>query len=273
METERMPGTQMHLDRDNQFPREITFTPYAVRKTGLIRSQAFLKVDEWLLLCVPYKISPAEAVLLVVLNPEELQFFAQFRRRFCTIGLTFKRRGDGRHVSLVLRGGMLEMNPVLRNSNVCACTVSLASVPGGLNEVLGEYARFERSMRNCYRSMAGQAIPLESGNAVLVGCAAAATFLAKGMTSSAILASIAVDSLVVKLRDPLPGLRQGTKCTLRMSFHGNPFVVSGHVTSLMPGDNFGQERIAIALDFSPEIVEIVDDYFLTQSIRAARRAV
>ena len=268
--TEGMLGTRMRLNRDSP---EITFTPCAVRKTGLIRSQVFLKVAEWLLLCVPYKITLAEAVLLVVLNPEELRFFAQFRRRFCTISLAFKQPGDARQVSLVLRGGILEMNLVQKSQNVCACTVSLASVPSGLNEVLQEYARFDRSMRNCYRNMAGQAIPFESGNTALVGCGVAATLLAKGMTSSASLASMAVDELVVKLRDPLPGLREGTKCALRMSFHGNPFVVSGHVRSLMPGENFGQERIAIALDFSPEIIEIVNDYFLRQSIRAARRAV
>ena len=68
----------------------VRFNPYAIRKTGLVQNQTLLKVDDYVLICAPFQLSMARAVLLVILSPQEAQFFKRYRSKLASISFTFQ---------------------------------------------------------------------------------------------------------------------------------------------------------------------------------------
>jgi hypothetical protein len=82
----------------------------------------------------------------------------------------------------------------------------------------------------------------------------------------ATLVSLAVDSLSVRLAGPPPGLVEGAPCTARLYFQVYQFSANGRISSVerSAGD---QITATVSIEFTPELIEIVDDYFFRQSIQ------
>ena len=81
----------------------IRFTPYALKKTGLVPSQVFLKIEDYLLICAPFQLSIQRGIFLVVLSAQEITYFQQFQKKLCTINLTFQQTGNKKPLSFLLR--------------------------------------------------------------------------------------------------------------------------------------------------------------------------
>ena len=86
----------------------------------------------------------------------------------------------------------------------------------------------------------------------------------------ATLLTLSVHSLRLRLSMALPGLAVGSACSVRLYFQLYQFAVAGKVTAMSPYDASGQCIAELDLDFSPELVEIVDDYVFRQSIQGRR---
>ena len=99
--------------------QSIRFTPYALKKTGLVQSQVFLKIEDYLLICAPFQLSMKRGIFLVVLSAQEITFFQQFQKKLCTINLTFQKTGNKKPLSVLLRGGLERIGPVKGKQNVC----------------------------------------------------------------------------------------------------------------------------------------------------------
>ena len=248
----------------------IRFTPYAWRKTGLLRSQIFLRIEKYLLVCTPFQISTHGAVLLAVLSQREYLFFSQFQRRFCSVSLAFQQANARKPENLILRGTIDRIGLAKERQDVCIFEVALVSAPSGLKEILDRYTRTYSGLKSFYENFAGKAVQMEQAGVALGSIGNRVTLTTRGMKASTTLVSVAVDSLSLKLNDPLPGLKEGTECSLQLALNGSPFTVSGKVTSLAAGNDFEMERVTLSFGFTPEIVEFLDDYFFRMNLRAAR---
>ena len=60
--------------------QSIRFTPFALKKTGLVPSQVFLKIEDYLLICAPFQLSMKRGIFLVVLSAQEISFSSSSRR-------------------------------------------------------------------------------------------------------------------------------------------------------------------------------------------------
>ena len=117
----------------------IRFTPYALKKTGLVPSQVFLKIEDYLLICAPFQLSIQRGIFLVVLSAQEITFFQQFQKKLCTINLTFQQTGSKKPLSFLLRGTLERIGPVKGKQNVCMMDASIKACPNDLVEIIGDY--------------------------------------------------------------------------------------------------------------------------------------
>ncbi len=87
----------------------------------------------------------------------------------------------------------------------------------------------------------------------------------------ATLVSLAVNSLSLRISSLPPGLSEGEACSARLYFQVYQFTASGKVSELQRAE--GNDLIVVmTVEFTPELIEIVDDYFFRQSIQGKSKA-
>jgi len=79
-----------------------------------------------------------------------------------------------------------------------------------------------------------------------------------------------VNTLSLTLAAAPPGLAEGAPCSVRMYFQVYQFTTSGTVAAVERGEG-SQVNVTVSIEFTPELIEIVDDYFFRQSIQGKAR--
>ncbi len=245
----------------------IRFTPYALKKTGLVQSQVFLHIEDYLLICAPFQLSMKRGIFLVVLSSQEISFFQQFQKKLCSINLTFQQTGSKKPLTLLLRGTLERIGPVKGKQNVCMMDAAFKTCPNDLVEIIGDYLHAYEGLRNQFENFSGKAIPLDEAAAKLMRYNNYVELLTGTGKARATLVSLAANSISVRLPARPPEVAEGSACSLRLYFQVYQFTASGKVTALQQMDG-EQVLLTIGLEFTPELIEIVDDYFFRQSIQA-----
>jgi len=248
----------------------IRFTPYALKKTGLVPSQVFLKIEDYLLICAPFQLSIQRGIFLVVLSAQEITFFQQFQKKLCTINLTFQQTGSKKPLSFLLRGTLERIGPVKGKQNVCMMDAAIKACPNDLVEIIGDYIIAFEGLKKQYETFSGKAIPIDEQSAKLMRFNNYVELVLGTTRARAVLATLSVNTLSVKLAAAPPGLAEGAQCSVRMYFQVYQFTTSGAVAAMERGEG-PQVNATISIEFTPELIEIVDDYFFRQSIQGKAR--
>jgi hypothetical protein len=259
---------QDYIDRYADQP--IRFTPYALKKTGLVQSQVMLKIEEYHLICAPFQLSMRRGVFLVVLSSQEISFFQQFQKKLCSVNLTFQRGSSKKPQSFFLRGTLERVGALKGRQNVCMMDALIKSCPPELVEIIGEYLAAFMSLHTLHDSFRDRMIAVDENAARVMRFNNYVEVLLGGAKVRATLLNLSVRSLRLRLSMTLPGLAVGSACSVRLYFQIYQFVVASKVTAMSPYDASGQCIAELDIDFSPELVEIVDDYFFRQSIQGRK---
>ncbi|HVO39983.1 MAG TPA: PilZN3 domain-containing protein [Spirochaetia bacterium] len=249
----------------------IRFTPYALKKTGLVQSQVFLKIEDYLLICAPFQLSMKGGIFLVVLSAQEITFFQQFQKKLCSINLTFQQTGSKKPLTLLLRGALDRIGPVKGKQNVCMMDASFKGCPNDLVEIIGDYISSYEGLKSQYDNFSGKAIALDQSTAALMRYNNYVELVFGATRTRATLVTIAANSVSVRLHTRPPGLDEGTACSARLYFQVYQFTANGRVASIET-DQAGEAVFTISLEFTPELIEIVDDYFFRKSIQGRGKA-
>jgi hypothetical protein len=250
----------------------IRLTPYALKKTGLVQSQVLLRIEDYTLICAPFQISMKRGIFLVVLSAQEISFFQQFHKKLCSINLTFQKTGTKKPLNLFLRGTLERIGPVKGKQNVCMMDAAIKACPNDLVEIIGDYIAAFEGLKTQYENFRGKTIGIDDAAAKLMRFNDYVELICGATKSRATLVSLAVNSLTCRLSAPLPGMAEGAACASRLYFQVYQFTANGKVTILAqePG---GQTTVTLDIEFTPELIEIVDDYFFRQSIQGKNRSI
>jgi len=244
----------------------IRFTPYALKKTGLVQSQVFLKIEDYLLICAPFQISMKRGIFLVVLSAQEITFFQQFQKKLCSINLTFQKTGNKKPLNLFLRGTIERIGPVKGKQNVCMMDASLKACPNDLVEIIGDYITAFEGLKSQYENFSGKAITVDEAAAKLMRFNNYVELLLGATKIRASLAALSVSSLSLRIAASPPGLAEGEPCSAKLYFQVYQFTANGKISALQRGEG-DQILVTLAIEFTPELIEIVDDFFFRQSIQ------
>jgi hypothetical protein len=250
----------------------IRFTPYALKKTGLVQSQVFLKIEDYLLICAPFQLSMKRGIFLVVLSAQEITFFQQFQKKLCSINLTFQKTGNKKPLNLFLRGTIERIGPVKGKQNVCMMDASLKACPNDLVEIIGDYITAFEGLKRQYENFSGKAITVDEAAAKLMRFNNYVELVLGVTKARASLAKLSVNSLSLRVSAPPPGLAEGELCSAKLYFQVYQFTANGKVSALQRGVG-DQILVTIAIEFTPELIEIVDDFFFRQSIQGKAKSV
>jgi hypothetical protein len=248
----------------------IRFTPYALKKTGLVQSQVLLKIEEYHLICAPFQLSMRRGVFLVVLSAQEITFFQQFQKKLCSVNLTFQRGSIKKPQTFLLRGSLERVGALKGRQNVCMMDTSIKSCPPELVEIIGEYLAAFASLHTLHEGFKDRVIAVDDTAAKVMRFNNYVEVLLGASKVRATLLSLSVRGLRLRLSMALPALAVGVACSVRLYFQIYQFAVPAKVTAMSPYDASGQCVVELDLDFSPELVEIVDDYVFRQNIQGRK---
>jgi len=251
----------------------VRLTPYALKRTGLVQSQVFVKIEDYSLICAPYQLSMKQGIFLVVLSPQEIRFFQRYEKKLCSIDLTFQKTGSKKPLSMLLRGRLERIGAVKGKKNVCMLDASIKGCPNELVEIIGDYITAFDGLKNQFESFKDRVIVVEETAAKLMRFNYYAEIVLNGASTRASLKSLSVNKLTINLPRVPPGLAEGQPCQVKLYFQVYQFAANGKVTSLTQVQG-GWTAVTVEIGFTPELIEIVDDYFFRRGVlgRAAAPA-
>jgi hypothetical protein len=250
--------------RDKYTDQVIRFNPYAVKKTGLLQSQTLLKLEDYVLICAPYHLGMRRVVLLVILSRDEVTFFQQFLNKPSSLNLAFQRPANKNQVNLFVRGLLIRLGPVKGKNNVCLFEMAYKNAPDDLVEIVGTYLMSYESLQTQFANFKDRPVAMDEAAARTMRFNNYVESQVGGRKVQSRLVSLAVNRIVLDLPPSVPEPHTGQVIPSKLYFQPYQFAVTGRVASVQPGQG-GARRTTFQIDFTPELVEIMDDYFFRVS--------
>ena len=148
---------------------------------------------------------------------------------------------------------------------MCLFELAYKSQPNLLIEILGDFITDFTGLRTQFETFKNRAIPIDDENVSLLRYNGVTELLVAGGKVAVELVSLAANKLVLKFSQALPGVEKGSKLAARMYFQAYQFTAVGVVEAISGPVNHSYQ-LHLAIDFTPELVEILDDYFFRSSL-------
>lgn len=256
---------QETLSYEEQFKNQsVNFTPHALWGTGIMTSQSLLKVDTFNLACIPYQFGMQRAILLCALSRDEIAFFQRFKGGLAGLGLSFQRPGERTPMKVFCRCIVDSIDPLKGREQFALIVLTWKPIPPDLAQILGEYLLGLDRLRLEYSDYRDRAIAVSPESARKLGYNNYAVFtVSGGEVLKLALFSLGVSGLSFLLPLRSRDLAPGTAGTFSLYFQRYRFSVKGKVESAerLPS---GVQKAKASLEFSPELVQLLGEYFFSE---------
>lgn len=245
----------------------IRFNPYAIKKMGLLPTQTLLKLADYMLICAPFQLSMKRAILLVILSKDEISFFQQFQNKIVSLSFTFQRPGNNTPINLFVRGTLVRMGPVKGRNNVCLVDLSYSNCPNDLMEIVADYLGNHASLKSQYEHLRNKTVELNEENIKIMRYNKYAEVQIAGKKHQINLISVSVNRLIIDIPAAADPIEEGSKIIIKLYFQMYQFIITGKATRAEEAPEAGFSRAYYDIEFTPELVEILDDYFFRLSFK------
>jgi len=244
----------------------IRFNPYTIKKMGLLPSQTMLQLDEYMLICAPYQLSISRVVVLVILSKDEIIFFQRFHNKTASLTIAFQKTGTKGPENFHIRGILSRMGPVKGKNNVCMMDINYKSCPEDLVEMIGDHILSSQSLKGQYENFKNRVVEIDEERARTLRFNNYVETVVGGQKAITPLLSLAVNQIVLSFPSALPAPQTGQKIQPKLYFQTYQFIVNATVADIQDQGGSGK-RVTLDIDYSPELVEIMDDFFFRTSFK------
>jgi hypothetical protein len=252
--------------------QSIACNQYALMKLGVDRIHCHLKIDEYVILCIPFQLGFKRSLFLASLSRQELNFFQRYING--TVGLSIGFSPDKKQapIKFFIRCTLMTVGQMKGRENVGLFAVDYKTTPDDLVTVLGNFLESQVRLRAQYDDYGNSTIRMTPDAAKLLGYNMYATITEPNAREK----RIQVFNLSTKTIDHLEAAASterlpGTSVAYQLFFKKYRISVAGTVNNAgrLPQ---GIIRTAANLAFCPELVEIIDDYWYTIRVNPALKA-
>lgn len=249
------------LSYEEQFKDAVViFDSFALQSTGIIQSQTSLKVETYTLACSPYQLSMGKAVLIGALTKDEVVFFQRFKGALAGLSFSIQRPTSRLPEKIFCRCQISGVGLMKGRDRLGLIVCDFKPIPPDLAAILGEHLINLEKLKAEYKDFKDKIIRVDPETSKKLGYNNYAV-LSIGTTQE----KIALFSLAVNCVEFLTPLRStdlspGMKVSLNLFFQRYRFSVAATIerADRMPT---GVQRARAQLDFSPELCDIMTEYF------------
>ena len=252
-------STTQYLTRFGE--QTIPGSQYALKKLGVDRANCSLKIEEYLILCVPFQLGFKRSILLASLSRQELAFFQKYTNSSVGFSIALNPNNRPEPIKFFLRCTLSTLGQMKGRENVGLFVVDYKISPDEMVSILGSYLENQERIRTQYDDYGKTSIKMTNEAAKAMGFNLYATIT----EANAEPKRIQIFSLNSKAMEHMeaagsPVRKSGTAVSYQFFFQKYRFSVPGTITA---ADTLPQGivRTNANLEFSPELVEILDDYW------------
>ena len=264
-------GINQYLARFGE--QTIAGSQYALKKLGVDRANCSLKIEEYIILCVPFQLSFKRSIFLASLSKQELTFFQKYTNT--TVGLSIALNPNNRPepVKFFVRCNLSTIGQMKGHENVGLFVVDYKNSPDEMVIMLGNFMETQERIKTQYEDYGKTSVRITPEVAKSLGYNMYATIAEANSEPRRIqIFSLSSKSLEHMEAVGAPIRKPGTNVTYQLFFQKYRITVSGVITGATTLPQ-GIVRTVANLEFSPELVEILDDYWYNCSTNASQNAV
>jgi hypothetical protein len=263
-------GLAQYLSKYND--QSIACSPYTLTKLGVDRARCYLKIDEYVILCIPFQLGFRRSLFLASLSKQELNFFQRYINTIVGLSIEFSPNKRQQPIKFFIHCTLATVGQMKGRDNVGLFVVDYKSTPDDLVVLLGDYLESQNRLRTHYDDYGKSAIRMTPAVAKILGYNMYATITELNAPEKRIqifnLSTKAIDHLeAATSSERVPG----TSVVYQIFFQKYRVSVSGTVNNSgrLPQ---GIIRTTANLTYCPELVEIIDDYWYTTRVNPTLRA-
>jgi hypothetical protein len=225
------------------------------------RSHCFLKIEEYMIPCVPFQLGFKRSIFLASLFRQELTSFQRYINGIVGLSITLNPDERPEPVRFFIHCNLSTIEQMKGRENVGLFVVDYKIVPDDLVTLLGEFMETQYLIKTQYEDYGKTSIKMTPEAARLMGYNMYATI----MEPDAAARRIQVFSLSSKTVEHMeaagaPVRLPGTPVAYQFFFRKYRVSVAGTITESSSLSQ-GIVQTTANLAFSPELVEIIDDYW------------
>jgi hypothetical protein len=252
-------GPAQYLARFSE--QSIACSQYALNKLGVDRSHCFLKIEEYVILCVPFQLGFKRAIFLASLSKQELTFFQRYINGI--VGLSIALNPDGRAdpVKFFIRCNLSTIGQMKGRENVGLFVVDFKTSPDEMVVMLGDFMETQDRIKMQYEDYSKTSIKMTPEAAKLMGYNMYATIMEPNVEARRIQIFNLSSKIVEHMEAAGAPIRApGSPVAYQFFFKKYRVSAAGTIanSAALPQ---GIIRTTSSLAFSPELVEIIDDYW------------
>jgi hypothetical protein len=247
----------------------VSFTPFVMRSTGIVQSQTSLKVDTYTLACVPYQLSMSKAVLIGAFTKDEVVFFQRFKGALAGLTLTIQSATAREPEKIFCRCQISTVGIMKDREGVGLIVCDFKPIPPALAEALGLHLMGLDRLRVQYGDLRDKTIQVNPESSHKLGLNNYALMNLGGAQVKMALFSLAVNRLDFLVPLNSPEVKEGSRASFTLFFQKYRFSVPGKIESSTRLPT-GVQKARAAIEFSPELCDLVGDYFFSLRLAAKK---
>ena len=262
-------GTAQYLNRFGD--QTIAGSMYALTKLGVDRANCSLKIEEYIILCIPFQLGFKRSIFLASLSNQELVFFQKYTNT--TVGLSISLNPNKRPEPLkfFLRCNLTTIGQMKGRENAGLFVLDYKTTPDQMVDIMGHFLESYERNKIQYEDYGKTSIKMTRETAKIMGFNMYAT-IAELSASPRRIQIISLNTKRIEHVEAAgsPVLKPGTHVNYQFFFQKFRISATGTVNGAAPLPQ-GIIRTIASLDFSPELVEIIDDYWFQERENSSKK--
>ncbi|MDR1248584.1 MAG: hypothetical protein LBK63_04695 [Treponema sp.] len=242
--------------------RTITCTPYALSRLGVERNKCMFKIEEYSIDCIPFQFGFKRSLFLAAISPRELIFFQKYVNAIIGLSISFAPANRA-PAKFLLRCNLASLGQMKARENTGLFVVDFKTTPEELTILLGGFLETHERLQNQFEEYGDLLIKMTPPVAKLLGYNQESALTEPGKGSRKIQILSLTSKSIEHMEAPGSPVRfPGTPVAYEVALGKRLLLLTGSVVSAgaLPQ---GPVRTVSRLSFSPELVEIIDDYWYT----------
>ena len=253
-------GAAQYLARFGE--QSIACSPYALTKLGVDRSHCSLKIEDYMILCIPFQFGFKRSLFIASLSQQELVFFQKYVNSIANLSISFIQPGRTEPLNFFIRCTLTQIGQMKNRENVGLFVVDYKTTPDELVRIFGAFLEFQDKLKFQYDDYSKKIIRLTPDAAKIMGYNMFAT-ISDGTPEGRRIQIVNMNSKMLEHLEAAgaPVRSSGDKTEYQLYFKKYRVTVSGKVETAVRLPQ-GIVRTVSNINFSPELVELIDDYWL-----------
>jgi hypothetical protein len=246
--------------------QSIACNQYALGKLRVDQANCSLKIEDYVISCAPFQLGFKRSIFLAYLSKQELAFFNRYINGLVGLSIAFASgRRNNEMIKFFIRCNLATVGQMKGRDNVGLFVVDYRNTPADLVVLLGAYLENQKRLHAQYEEYGNTAIKITADVAKLIGYNMYST-ITEPTTGEKRIQVFSLSSKTIEHLEAAgsPVRNPGSPAAYQIYFKKFRISAAGTITEAVKLPQ-GIVKTSANLAFSPELVEIIDDYYLQRN--------